>query len=768
MELSNEWEFKKRSVDVQRRFQGALLFWGPRGMKFDMKAARSFVGLRSFPPSETEIEDYVCQLEPIDSGIWAGIFKKKVALALEVKLLKESRSHHAKALGNHLEAYQQYAERLAALDYHTILRQWMDNSNSRAERERTKIQAMPSWQERFGAELYYRQTAYTRQYRYHALTTDTGFRLLKLHSRYHSTNTSVRPSNDQESSATHKGSPYLDELICSLHAFDLLPGEHPPFEALSYEWNGDHPNATTSKNEAYLLMREDTNDNLRSVRIGRNLFNFLECIRSAKNDIWVWVDAVCINQSKPEERARQVKLMGQIYSRARTVLAWLPVSDPITALDSLEILRSSTCKAALEFYARGRECRNFGNSDVDTIVSDTGVFDWQFDILDCDILTSTFWTRKWIIQEIILAKSVLLVVGGPVFPMKDLEDILARLEEAHTSRHRRTDAAVSHWPVAKLAAHRRKRRIGMTYPHTLHQLLPLYAENQCKEPLDHVYALYHLIGQNKEFLPVDYEQSKFNWFMETLKFLDRHEPLAKTTLIESAFLLSKMTSRPNFFSMGLSSEDLATLVTVSVFDQGSLVLEQESSYSNMLRKHVKSLHPQIRWTLKPSKGLWMVDQKEQVFTKRCNTRELGYFKITGKQVCGLAATSIRQGDRVWQFPNQPLALIVRVQPGVQIRILGRCYLFNMWNNGPARWATCSMLSVVQARQRGESMQCYDLRLSLADMFRLGMAMRLPTMSVKRATPLILQMPRKIKTTKMAKTKVIFSFVTPSCADAGGT
>lgn len=46
-------------------------------------------------------------------------------------------------------------------------------------------------------------------------------------------------------------------------------------------------------------------------------------VRRKKEEVFVWVDALCINQQDKDERACQVRLMGQIYSGATSVAIWI-------------------------------------------------------------------------------------------------------------------------------------------------------------------------------------------------------------------------------------------------------------------------------------------------------------------------------------------------------------------------------------------------------------------------------------------------------------
>jgi len=40
-------------------------------------------------------------------------------------------------------------------------------------------------------------------------------------------------------------------------------------------------------------------------------------------DGYLWIEFLCINQKNPKEQASQVRLMGEIYSRAKSVISYL-------------------------------------------------------------------------------------------------------------------------------------------------------------------------------------------------------------------------------------------------------------------------------------------------------------------------------------------------------------------------------------------------------------------------------------------------------------
>jgi hypothetical protein len=87
------------------------------------------------------------------------------------------------------------------------------------------------------------------------------------------------------------------------------------YEALSYVW-GDVSKSVDLFCEG------------RVMGITQNLDSALRHVRYSDRPRYLWVDAVCINQSDTTERGHQVRLMRSIYKSAWQVLVWIAEDQP--------------------------------------------------------------------------------------------------------------------------------------------------------------------------------------------------------------------------------------------------------------------------------------------------------------------------------------------------------------------------------------------------------------------------------------------------------
>ena len=182
----------------------------------------------------------------------------------------------------------------------------------------------------------------------------------------------------------------ISPVKCHLSIVSLDDGDV-EYEALSYAW-GD-PSVTKP-----ILV----NDQL--VPATENLAAALRQIEDDDKQVVLWVDALCINQQDHAERAQQIQLMGDIYSRARRVIGWL--GDDDTDIADANIF--------IHVLAKSRDLLwslNFGLGKEKTKRSLESVFLF---------LSKPFWRRVWTQQEMVLARELIFMCGNKTISFSDL------------------------------------------------------------------------------------------------------------------------------------------------------------------------------------------------------------------------------------------------------------------------------------------------------------------------------------------------------------
>jgi hypothetical protein len=112
-----------------------------------------------------------------------------------------------------------------------------------------------------------------------------------------------------------------------LQHFDLK-SEVPSFDALSYVWGVAAYDRTF---ECHMQSR--------IVMITSSLEEALQRLRSPHEIMNIWADGICINQHDTSERESQVKLMGQLYTRAKQVKIWLGLDPDHAAKKAFDLLK---------------------------------------------------------------------------------------------------------------------------------------------------------------------------------------------------------------------------------------------------------------------------------------------------------------------------------------------------------------------------------------------------------------------------------------------
>jgi hypothetical protein len=132
---------------------------------------------------------------------------------------------------------------------------------------------------------------------------------------------------------------------------------------------------------------------------------------------WLWTDALCINQHDLDERGLQVARMVDIYSDAARVMVWLqpsPEADRAMARISIGSSFSDLFRPARK--AKGNAHQNLAELAL-----------WNVQL--CRLANLEYWSRTWIIQEIVLAKELVVICGGREMSWKHLIGCIEAVRE---------------------------------------------------------------------------------------------------------------------------------------------------------------------------------------------------------------------------------------------------------------------------------------------------------------------------------------------------
>jgi hypothetical protein len=195
---------------------------------------------------------------------------------------------------------------------------------------------------------------------------------------------------------------------CRLSYTSLCDEDRREYHALSYCWE--------QSEGAKTIIVDGQN-----VTVTANLEAALRQLRGSTS-VYLWVDALCINQSDVHERATQVSRMGKIYARASCVLAWLGTGSPAAAAAMTCMKRTEKLEGAKLQPRDMARTQNAGQ----TIPRDR----WN-QLLDDprrrpsttnpqsrlrkdfgDFFGRPYWQRKWIIQEVAKGTEVQVICGG--------------------------------------------------------------------------------------------------------------------------------------------------------------------------------------------------------------------------------------------------------------------------------------------------------------------------------------------------------------------
>ncbi|UKZ52529.1 hypothetical protein TrVGV298_006306 [Trichoderma virens] len=296
-----------------------------------------------------------------------------------------------------------------------------------------------------------------------------------------------------------------------------------PYRALSYTWG----KATSA-------------DDLQTIRVNnqeyfvrQNLFDFLASAAARKEHGLFFVDAVCINQLDYDERQAQVQAMGLVYSRATSVISWLGILP----------------------QEHNKGCQTL------TQASEVSCTDWserEWKALKY-LSYSQYWTRVWVVQEVLLSSNLEIWCGPFTFlptllgrTPQDSEQVQTKFSADGRPSVSRSDASRLRCPSEAILAHRMRLVPRMTKDTTmegcligtledmtaslckpsmtfvpyqsrvsddLHGIMRKFGRLQCSDIRDRLYGFIGLLDEwSRNKVKPDYKRGVEYAFYQALKF----------------------------------------------------------------------------------------------------------------------------------------------------------------------------------------------------------------------------------------------------------
>ena len=298
----------------------------------------------------------------------------------------------------------------------------------------------------------------------------------------------------------HPGRPE-DPIVCSLVQPTIIKDNA---QALSYVW-GSH------ENPACIFL------NGIKFHITRNLEAALLRIRSTEYAQELWIDALCINQFDQAERNEQVRRMHQVYAQVSSVLAWLGNANPLLEHATYFI---SMAEETFNSLAQDREeIEETSVSSLRGLLAKTldELNDMEVKTIACslsELYRNEYWDRLWIVQEIALAKRVIVICGeyeavtlpalidlGAVLDAKIHQSISSFSKESYNFTLMLSALALTGPNSVTLAP-----IPDMPWTNTYsNNLIHLALTKRCKDPRDKIFGCYNLLEPElQEKILVDY------------------------------------------------------------------------------------------------------------------------------------------------------------------------------------------------------------------------------------------------------------------------
>ena len=301
----------------------------------------------------------------------------------------------------------------------------------------------------------------------------------------------------------------------------------PPYKALSYTWGPRQPEQTIVLNGT-------------EFRVGSNLYSFLHTYQGntkSSDRALLWIDQLCIDQNNAREKNSQVKMMASIYRGALEVVCWLGPANEHTqkAAWMLDLLESDyKLYHHAEWISRDPEVAGSSRQFFQDLVytapmrkkavyprpDENGVIlTGSCKSAIWNLLRNPYWTRLWIVQEIMLAQRIMLWWGSTRITREGLVGLTEKLRFTY-----RDDVMTAWSHLCTILRKGRHREVPLGYElpasvtEELQSLVFTFCSYGCADRRDKVFALMGLV-RPESLVKVDYTRTTKEVFLDAIRVM---------------------------------------------------------------------------------------------------------------------------------------------------------------------------------------------------------------------------------------------------------
>jgi hypothetical protein len=231
--------------------------------------------------------------------------------------------------------------------------------------------------------------------------------------------------------------------------------------------------------------------------------------------LW-WVDAICISQKDVPERDSQVSQMGTIYQDADCVHVWLgPIARTAHLLNELMTILGKRIPEL-----RGQPVEEFIEGPA-KVLANPSLAEYHSAMFSaCE---ATYWSRLWIVQEYLLARTTMVHFGLRVADPRPIAYIAILVVVCYSSELVRDRTSGPGWDNVRRSIVvndlRDKYRNHNKDRENVFHLLALFYDLHCSDPRDMVYGLLALSRSGEHEIPIDYSLAVEEVYQATAKFI---------------------------------------------------------------------------------------------------------------------------------------------------------------------------------------------------------------------------------------------------------